>query len=124
MTTQSSEDLRVIAPLSEGELRHALDDEHGASTLMVRRLAYEILRVRALIDRDRIGLAEAIGCMVKEASGRTWVADGRGCYEWDDDRYKAEAGEALRTVIVNHVRMTISEDAEDKALTSQKEKSS
>ena len=28
-----------------------------------------------------------------------WVAEGRGCYEWDDDRYKEEAGDALRAVI-------------------------
>jgi hypothetical protein len=99
VTTQGDADLRVIAPLSEGELRHALEDEHGASTLMVRRLAHEVLRVRALIGRDRTGLAGAIDCMVKEASGRVWVAEGRGCYEWDDDRYKEEAGEALRAVI-------------------------
>jgi hypothetical protein len=59
----------------------------------------EITRLRSLIDRDRTGLAAAIDRMVKEASGRLWIVEGRGSYEWDDDRYRKEAGDALRAVI-------------------------
>lgn len=43
---------------------------------------------RALQDID-----EAVRC-------RLWVTDGRGPYEWDDDRYKEEAGDALRQVLL------------------------
>jgi hypothetical protein len=59
----------------------------------------EVLRVRELINRDRTGLAEAIDKMVKEARSRLWVVDGRGSYSWDDDRYRREAGLALRAII-------------------------
>ena len=55
--TEMSEDLRITAPLTEGELRHAEEDEHGTATLMVRRLAQEVrrLRVRLTTARDVIG---------------------------------------------------------------------
>jgi hypothetical protein len=69
----------------------ATDRTHGADDC--------VKRLRELLHRDRTGLAEAISRMVKEAAGRMWVTDGRGCYEWDDDRYKEEAGDALRAVI-------------------------
>ncbi len=65
----------------------------------LRQLRDEVARVRTLINRDRTGLAKAIECMVKEAGGRLWVTDGRGPYAWDDERYKDEAGQALRSVI-------------------------
>jgi|GEM_PF-3232789 len=59
----------------------------------------EVERLRGLIHRDRTGLAEAIDRMVREAASRMWVTEGRGPYAWDDDRYKDEAGDALRAVI-------------------------
>jgi hypothetical protein len=62
-------------------------------------LKAEVERVRGLIHRDRTGLAEAIARMMREAGSRMWVTEGRGPYAWDDDRYRNEAGEALRAVI-------------------------
>lgn len=53
----------------------------------------------AALARDRTGLAKALGAIVDEVRGRIWVTDDRGCYAWDDDRYKAEAGDALSTVM-------------------------
>lgn len=53
----------------------------------------------AALLRDRTGLAKALGAIVNEVQGRLWVSAGRGCYDWDDDRYKEEAGEALRMVL-------------------------
>jgi hypothetical protein len=76
----------------------------------------EVVRVRALIHRDRTGLAEAIERMVKEAAGRLWVTDGRGPYAWDDERYKEEAGRALRAVIeVGRKALSDSDDLADSA---------
>ena len=63
------------------------------------RLQEEVLRVRSLIDRDRTGLAEAVERMVKEAGSRMWITESRGPYAWDDEKYKAEVGIALRAVI-------------------------
>ena len=48
------------------------------------------------LHRDRSGLAAALGKIVYEVRGRAWIAEDRGCYAWDDDRYKEEAGQALR----------------------------
>jgi hypothetical protein len=59
----------------------------------------EVSRVRALINRDRTGLAKAIDDMVHEATGRLWITEGRGAYEWDDEEYRRETGHALRAVI-------------------------
>lgn len=50
------------------------------------------------LHRDRSGLAAALGKIVDEVRGRAWIAEDRGCYAWDDDRYKEEAGQALREV--------------------------
>ena len=58
----------------------------------------EIQRVQGLLDRDKTGLAHALALILTEVRGRMWVTDSRGCYEWDDDRYKAEAGDALSKV--------------------------
>lgn len=55
-------------------------------------------RAEEALHRDRTGLAKALGDIVTEVRGRAWVAESRGPYEWDDDRYKAEAGAALRKV--------------------------
>ena len=65
----------------------------------VDELRAEVVRLRALIHRDQTGLAAALCDVVKEASARLWVVDGRGAYAWDDDRYRQETGLALRAVI-------------------------
>jgi hypothetical protein len=76
----------------------------------------EAARLRGLIDRDRTGLAEAIERMVREAGARMWVTEGRGPYAWDDERYKAEAGAALRAVIeVGRAALQASGDNADAA---------
>ena len=51
-----SEDMRITAPFTEGELRHALEDEHGPATLMVRRLAHEVERLRGMYHDESITL--------------------------------------------------------------------
>ena len=59
----------------------------------------DVARLRRLLQRDHTGLAAALEAVIREAESRTWVADGRGPYAWDDDRYKDEAGRALRSVV-------------------------
>lgn len=53
---------------------------------------------RNALHRDRSGLAAALGKILDEMRGRAWIAEDRGCYAWDDNRYKEEAGRALREV--------------------------
>ena len=77
------------------ELAAALESDRA----LLQEAQAEVLRVRDLIDRDRTGLAQAIDEMVKEAQGRLWIVEGRGSYEWDDERYRKEAGHALKAIV-------------------------
>jgi hypothetical protein len=73
----------------------------AATRTMHRQLTAANARVAELEDalnRDRTGLASALGKIVDEVKGRGWIADGRGSYEWDDDRYRNEAGEGFAAV--------------------------
>lgn len=60
--------------------------------------ADEVDRLKRIIATDRTGMAEALNAVIRECASRMWVTEGRGPYEWDDDRYKDEAGQALRAV--------------------------
>ena len=86
----------IGALLGKAEELTAQRDAFGQKA---HQLQDEVLRVRALIHRYRTGLTEAIERMVKEAAGRLWVAGSRGPYAWDDEKYREEAGTALRAVI-------------------------
>lgn len=49
--------------------------------------------------RDDVGMSKVLGQIRAHVSARTWLLEGRGAYEWDDNRYKEEAGEAMRPVL-------------------------
>jgi hypothetical protein len=83
----------------EQELRTEKDDRVQQLLGTVDELRAEVARLRALLHRDQTGLAAALGDVVREAEARLWVVDGRGSYEWDDERYRKETGLALRAVI-------------------------
>lgn len=58
-----------------------------------------VQELEAVIERDRTAIAEHITNLRKELESREWLTEGRGSYEWDDDRYRQEflwAGQALR----------------------------
>jgi len=59
----------------------------------------EIGRLRAALNSDRTGLAAGLVAILDRCKAASWIEDGRGCYEWDDERYKEEAGRALRGVV-------------------------
>ena len=63
-----------------------------------KELRAENVRLRAALHRDRTGLAGALDAVRREVDGRAWILDGRGNYEWDDERYRAEAGYALHEI--------------------------
>jgi hypothetical protein len=62
------------------------------------RLVDGLSRARAALSRDKTGLGDALGKVVKYVDGASWIVDGRGPYAWNDDRYKKETGVALRAV--------------------------
>lgn len=75
------------------------DGAHAVAVEQHRRDEVEIKRLRALLHRDRTGLAAALEKVVSAAKRRLWIVEGRGSYEWDDERYRSETGLALKEII-------------------------
>lgn len=59
----------------------------------------QLAALREALDRDQTGLAAALNKIITHVKGFAWLLEGRGSYEWDDDRYREEAGHAMRPVI-------------------------
>lgn len=96
---------RISAELSDGPL-----DEHRGRVLaeQIRRAVEEIARpvaalraqpapsdaeiarLQAIIERDRSDVARGTSAMREVFRRHAWLADGRGSYEWDDDRWHDE----------------------------------
>lgn len=53
---------------------------------------------KALID-DATGLWTVTNAIKKEITSREWILEGRGCYAWDDERYKDETRLAFEAVM-------------------------
>jgi hypothetical protein len=47
-------------------------------------------------ERDRSFVADARNAFSDALERRTWLLEGRGSYEWDDDRWKDEFRQAIR----------------------------
>lgn len=60
------------------------------------RQKIEILE-KALKD-DATDLWQVTNAIKKEIADRDWIMEGRGCYQWDDDRYKDETRLAFEAV--------------------------
>lgn len=96
-----------FAAKGEGEtddeaIRHAYAEairiDVGVASLRTQAMA-ALQRAAEALDRDRTGLSTALAAIRIVVEGRTWLLEGRGPYEWDDDRYKEEAGAAMREVV-------------------------
>lgn len=67
-----------------------------------RALAEAQERIRALeavIEADRTRIIDGVNTLEKVLRGRFWLTEGRGSYEWNDDRYRKEFGDAARAVL-------------------------
>lgn len=58
----------------------------------------EVKRLRAVIERDRSKVAGALGRIRKVLNSYSWLAEGRGPYSYDDDRWQHEFGRASRDI--------------------------
>lgn len=59
----------------------------------------QVAALKDMFERDATGLATALLNIRKHAEGYAWITQGRGSYEWNDDRFFEEAGHALRPII-------------------------
>lgn len=62
-------------------------------------LESEIKRLQNIIERDRSRVAIGLTKLKSAISGRYWSTEsGRGCYEWDDDKWRDEFGAAISEI--------------------------
>jgi hypothetical protein len=54
--------------------------------------------VKAVIERERTSVCVAVRALEEEVKSRSWLQEGRGCYEWNDDRYREEFGYAADAI--------------------------
>lgn len=57
--------------------------------------AQRIAVLEGVIERDRSTLAGFVTALNKEFDSRFWLTEGRGSYEWNDDRYRQEFHDAV-----------------------------
>jgi len=62
-------------------------------------LETEVTRLKTLLDRDQTGLVAALNGVRQECSASSWIAEGRGSYALDDDKYREETGWFVRRVL-------------------------
>ncbi len=60
--------------------------------------ACDVDHLMHVIDRDRYVVAHGVVAVENEIRGREWLLTGRGPYEWDDDDYRKEFGDALEAI--------------------------
>ena len=68
------------------------------------KLREKIKELRAALKADASDLWQITNAIKKEIESRSWILEGRGCYEWDDDYYRDEtrlAFEAVLNLIAN-----------------------
>lgn len=58
-----------------------------------------IAGLQAVIEADRTRIIDGVNALEKALNGRFWLTEGRGSYEWNDDRYRQEFGDAARAVL-------------------------
>jgi hypothetical protein len=81
------------------ELR--LSDQHATivrDAATIERLRGALQEAEGANERDRTLLHRAVHDIDSEIKGRMWLLDGRGCYEWDDDKYRQEFGWAVNAI--------------------------
>lgn len=64
--------------------------------------------VQAALEHDRTKVAECVTAVKKELQAYSWLIEGRGSYEWDDDRWHGEfkrAHDAIEAAIQPMVKI-------------------
>lgn len=56
--------------------------------------AADVERLEAVIEADRSKMADIVTAVKQALDSRFWLTEGRGSYEWDDDRYRTEFRDA------------------------------
>lgn len=92
--------------IAKGELLNAahylLEEtraERDALEVKLGEAVGEVERLKALLHRDKTGLALGLDKVRHVAIGFDWLCEGRGPYAYDDDRYRMEIASLITQVI-------------------------
>lgn len=112
MTDQPKQD--AIVTQRDREVLEAIDDALGflmddERAILLDALATYRAEIEAatierceqlmhVIDRDRYIVAHGVNQIRAAIDGHSWLLEGRGPYEWDDDRYRDEFGDAVNRI--------------------------
>lgn len=80
----------------EGDCPYSEEVKELRATLAQRDK--DVAQAQAANERDRTALHRVVRQIDEEITGRMWLIDGRGAYEWDDDRYRQEFGWAVHAL--------------------------
>ena len=50
------------------------------------------------LEADRSAVSDGVTAITKAINSRFWLTEGRGSYEWDDERYRDEFGAAVKEI--------------------------
>lgn len=89
--------LRARVAELEAGLAQTLQREADANAAAFRHKA-RADAAEAALERDRSFVAETINGVHSAIQSREWLLEGRGSYEWDDDRYRDEFGQAIEAI--------------------------
>jgi hypothetical protein len=83
--------------------RTPISDEQRAEILAIlsRRIpapASPLREAQAALERDRTQVAGCVSAIKDTIRAYDWLLDGRGCYEWDDDRWHDEFRKASSAI--------------------------
>lgn len=61
--------------------------------------ASETQRLSYQLENDRTKVAEGVTAVIKAIKSRDWLTEGRGSYEWDDDKWHTEFAAAAQEIL-------------------------
>ncbi len=64
----------------------------------IETLREDLKKALAANERDRTRMHQVLRGIDEEITGRMWLLEGRGSYEWDDDKYREEFGWAVKAL--------------------------
>ncbi len=88
--TRHDTSCKLYANTVEYDCTCGLTDALSAGSRASAQVEGEGAHLSHIIDRDRYIVAIGLGHIRKALDGHRWLLEGRGPYEWDDDKYRDE----------------------------------
>jgi len=79
---------------------HMSDDTSPSEQMFhrIQQLERELAAITRQLEYDRTKVAESVTAIKTSIRRREWLAESRGSYEYDDERYQQEFGAAIKEI--------------------------